>query len=101
MRHSVLVMINYDIYYNIIGKLIDLIGKLPIDVNEMNIDVMSLSAHKIYGPVGCGALYIRRKPRVRVEPIQSGGGQERGIRSGTIPTSLVVGFGKACDVAFE
>jgi len=77
------------------------LGKIPIDVNEMNIDLMSLSGHKIYGPKGIGAIYIRRKPRVRVEPIQSGGGQERGIRSGTLPTSLVVGFGKACEVALE
>jgi cysteine desulfurase len=77
------------------------LGKVPIDVNAMNIDLMSLSGHKIYGPKGIGALYIRRKPRIRVEPIQSGGGQERGLRSGTLPTSLVVGFGKACEVASE
>jgi cysteine desulfurase len=77
------------------------LGKVPIDVNAMNIDLMSLSGHKIYGPKGIGALYIRRKPRIRVEPIQSGGGQERGLRSGTLPTSLVVGFGKACEVALE
>jgi len=67
----------------------------------MNIDLMSLSGHKIYGPKGVGAIYLRRRPRVRVEPIQSGGGQERGIRSGTVPTSLVVGFGKACEVAMK
>jgi cysteine desulfurase len=77
------------------------LGKLPIDVNELNIDVMSMSGHKIYGPTGVGAVYIRRKPRVRVEPVQSGGGQERGIRSGTIPTALAVGFGKACEIATE
>jgi len=77
------------------------LGKVPIDVNAMNIDIMSVSGHKIYGPKGIGAVYIRRKPRVRVDPLQSGGGQERGIRSGTLPTSLVVGFGKACEVAFE
>jgi len=77
------------------------IGKIPMDVNTMNIDLMSISGHKIYGPKGIGAIYIRRKPRVRVEPIQSGGGQERGIRSGTLPTSLIVGFGKACEVAME
>lgn len=77
------------------------LGKLPIDVNEMNIDLMSLSGHKIYGPTGVGALYLRRKPRVRVEPVQSGGGQERGIRSGTVPTALAVGFGKACEVAMQ
>lgn len=70
------------------------VGKLPMDVNKMNIDLMSISGHKIYGPKGIGALYIRRRPRVRVEPIQSGGGQERGMRSGTVPTPLVVGLGK-------
>eukprot|EP01124_Arcella_intermedia_P003230 TRINITY_DN1175_c0_g1_i1.p1 TRINITY_DN1175_c0_g1~~TRINITY_DN1175_c0_g1_i1.p1 ORF type:complete len:465 (-),score=83.60 TRINITY_DN1175_c0_g1_i1:57-1337(-) len=77
------------------------LGKVAIDVNAMNIDLMSVSGHKIYGPKGVGAIYIRRKPRVRVEPIQSGGGQERGIRSGTLPANLVVGFGKACEVAAE
>jgi len=65
----------------------------------MNIDLMSISAHKLYGPKGVGAIYIRRKPRVRVEPVQSGGGQERGIRSGTLPTHLCVGFGKACEIS--
>ncbi|CAG0894574.1 unnamed protein product [Cyprideis torosa] len=75
------------------------VGKVPIDVNSMNIDLMSISGHKIYGPKGVGALYIRRRPRVRVEPIQSGGGQERNIRSGTVPTPLVVGLGKACEIA--
>lgn len=74
------------------------IGKIPLNVNEMNIDLMSISGHKIYGPKGIGAIYIRRRPRVRVEPIQSGGGQERGIRSGTVPTPLVVGLGKACEL---
>ncbi|XP_076374206.1 nfs1 cysteine desulfurase isoform X3 [Tachypleus tridentatus] len=75
------------------------VGKIPLDVNEMNIDLMSISGHKIYGPKGVGALYIRRRPRVRVEPLQSGGGQERGMRSGTVPTPLVVGLGAACHVA--
>lgn len=70
------------------------VGKVPLDVNKMNIDLMSISGHKLYGPKGVGALFIRRRPRVRVEPIQSGGGQERGMRSGTVPTALVVGFGK-------
>lgn len=69
------------------------IGKIPIDVNEMKIDLMSISGHKIYGPKGVGAIYVRRRPRVRVEPIQSGGGQERGLRSGTVPTPLAVGLG--------
>lgn len=74
-------------------------GKIPIDVNKMNIDLMSISGHKIYGPKGVGALYVRRRPRVRVEAIQSGGGQERGIRSGTVPTPLAVGIGAACEIA--
>ncbi len=65
----------------------------------MNIDLMSMSGHKLYGPKGIGALYIRRKPRVRVEALQSGGGQERGIRSGTLPTALIAGFGKACSIS--
>ena len=76
-------------------------GKIPIDVEEMNIDLMSISGHKIYGPKGVGALYVRRKPRVRLEPLFSGGGQERGIRSGTLPTPLIVGFGKAASIAKE
>jgi len=75
------------------------VGKIPVDVNKMNIDLMSISGHKIYGPKGVGALYIRRRPRVRVEPIQNGGGQERGLRSGTVPTPLVVGLGAACELA--
>ncbi|PIK39137.1 putative cysteine desulfurase, mitochondrial [Apostichopus japonicus] len=72
------------------------VGKVPVDVNEMKIDLMSISGHKLYGPKGIGALYVRRRPRVRVEPLQSGGGQERGMRSGTLPAPLVVGFGAAC-----
>jgi len=75
------------------------LGKIPLDVDDMNIDLMSMSGHKIYGPKGIGAIFIRRKPRVRVEPLQSGGGQERGIRSGTLPTALIAGFGKACEIA--
>ena len=75
------------------------VGKVPLSVNDMNIDLMSISGHKIYGPKGIGAIYIRRRPRVRVEAIQSGGGQERGIRSGTLPAPLVVGLGKACEIA--
>ncbi|XP_072748791.1 cysteine desulfurase [Anoplolepis gracilipes] len=75
------------------------IGKLPIDVNTMNIDLMSISGHKLYGPKGIGALYVRRRPRVRVEPLQSGGGQERGMRSGTVPAPLAVGLGAACELA--
>jgi len=75
------------------------VGKIPLDVNKMNIDLMSISGHKIYGPKGVGALYVRRRPRVRVDPIMSGGGQERGLRSGTVPTPLAVGLGAACELA--
>lgn len=78
-----------------------MLGKMPIDVNDMKIDVMSLSSHKIYGPKGMGALYIRRRPRVRMEALFSGGGQERGLRSGTLPHQLCVGFGAACEIAGE
>lgn len=76
-----------------------MLGKLPIDVDAMKIDLMSMSSHKIYGPKGIGALYVRRRPRVRLEPIMSGGGQERGLRSGTLPHFLCVGFGQACAIA--
>lgn len=76
-----------------------MLGKLPIDVNDMKIDLMSMSSHKIYGPKGIGGLYVRRRPRVRLEPIFSGGGQERGLRSGTLPHALCVGFGAACELA--
>ncbi len=72
-------------------------GKIPLDV--AGIDLMSLSAHKLYGPKGVGALYVRRRPRVRIAPLFSGGGQERGLRSGTLPTPLIVGFGTACRLA--
>lgn len=75
------------------------VGKVPINVNDANIDLMSISGHKLYGPKGIGALYVRRRPRVRIEPLQSGGGQERGLRSGTVPTPLCVGFGAACEIA--
>ena len=71
------------------------LGKVPVDVNEMKIDLMSISGHKFYGPKGIGALYVRRRPRVRMEPIINGGGQERGLRSGTLPTPLIVGIGEA------
>jgi cysteine desulfurase len=74
-------------------------GKIPLDVNEMNIDLMSISGHKLYGPKGVGAAYVRRRPRVRLEPIISGGGQERGLRSGTLPTALAVGLGEAARIA--
>ncbi|KAI0601264.1 cysteine desulfurase [Biscogniauxia sp. FL1348] len=77
------------------------VGKIPLDVNAMQIDLMSISSHKIYGPKGIGACYVRRRPRVRLEPIISGGGQERGLRSGTLAPPLVVGFGEACRIAKE
>lgn len=76
-------------------------GKIPLDVEEMNIDLMSISGHKIYGPKGIGALFVRRRPRVRLEPLITGGGQERGMRSGTLPTPQVVGFGEAARIAKE
>uniref|UniRef100_A0A672SVX1 Cysteine desulfurase n=2 Tax=Sinocyclocheilus grahami TaxID=75366 RepID=A0A672SVX1_SINGR len=75
------------------------VGKIPINVNDCKVDLMSISGHKIYGPKGVGALYVRRRPRVRIEPLQNGGGQERGLRSGTVPTPLVVGLGAACEIA--
>jgi cysteine desulfurase len=74
------------------------IGKIPLDVDKLNIDLMSISGHKIYGPKGVGAMYIRRKPRVRMEPLINGGGQERGLRSGTLPPHLVIGLGEACAI---
>jgi cysteine desulfurase len=75
-------------------------GKVPLDVEEMGVHLLSLSAHKMYGPKGIGALYVRsRNPRVRPEPLLDGGGHERGLRSGTLPVPSVVGFGKACELA--
>jgi cysteine desulfurase len=75
------------------------VGKIPIDVQAMAIDLLSISGHKLYGPKGIGALYVRRRPRVRLEPLFDGGGQERGFRSGTLPTPLCVGLGEACRIA--
>jgi len=75
------------------------VGKVPLNVNDAKIDLMSISGHKIYGPKGVGALYVRRRPRVRLEAQMSGGGQERGLRSGTVPAPLVVGLGAACAIA--
>ncbi len=74
-------------------------GKIPLDVEAMRIDLMSISGHKIYGPKGIGALYLRRRPRVRLLPLIDGGGQERGLRSGTLPTPLCIGLGRAAALA--
>jgi len=74
-------------------------GKIPLDVREMKIDLMSISGHKIYGPKGIGALFVGKKPRVRLKPLFTGGGQERSMRSGTVPTPLVVGLGAAAAIA--
>lgn len=76
-------------------------GKTPIDVEAMYVDMMSFSAHKIYGPKGIGALYVRRKPRVRIEAQMHGGGHERGMRSGTLPTHQIVGMGEAFKLGFK
>ncbi len=78
------------------------VGKIPVDVEAMGIDLLSCTAHLMYGPKGVGALYVRRKaPRVRIAPLFDGGGHERGMRSGTLPVPLIVGFGKAAEIARE
>jgi cysteine desulfurase len=78
------------------------VGKIPVDVEKMGIDLLSCTAHKIYGPKGIGALYVRRRnPRVRLAPMIDGGGHERGARSGTVPVALAVGFGRAAELCRE
>jgi len=74
-------------------------GKIPLDATGWGVDLLSLSGHKVYGPKGVGALFVRRRPRVRLAPLFSGGGQERGLRSGTLPAPLIVGLGEACRIA--
>jgi cysteine desulfurase len=74
-------------------------GKIPVDLAGWKVDLGSISGHKLYGPKGIGALFVRRRPRVRLAPLFSGGGQERGWRSGTLPTPLIVGLGEACRLA--
>lgn len=76
-------------------------GKLPLDMSTMKVDLLSISAHKMYGPKGIGVLYVRRKPRVRLEAQMHGGGHERGMRSGTLPTHQIVGMGEAARIAKE
>ncbi len=74
-------------------------GKIPIDLQKLKVDLLTVTAHKVYGPKGIGALYVRRKPRVRIEPQIHGGGHERGLRSGTLPTHQIVGMGEAFRIA--
>jgi len=74
-------------------------GKIPIDLQKLKVDLLTVTAHKVYGPKGVGALYVRRKPRVRIEPQIHGGGHERGLRSGTLPTHQIVGMGEAFRIA--
>ena len=77
------------------------VGKIPVDVEALKVDLLSMSAHKVYGPKGIGALFVRRKPRVRLEAQMHGGGHERGMRSGTLPTHQIVGMGEAFRIAKE
>lgn len=75
------------------------VGKIPVDLQDLKVDLLSISAHKMYGPKGIGALFVRRKPRIRIEAQIHGGGHERGMRSGTLPTHQIVGFGEAANIA--
>src|SRR5271154_4548028 len=85
------------VFFHVDG--VQAVGKVPVDVNRDNIDMLSMSAHKLYGPKGVGALYVRRRnPRVQLAAILDGGGHERGMRSGTLNVTGVVGFGKACEL---
>ncbi|MCH7685122.1 MAG: aminotransferase class V-fold PLP-dependent enzyme [Planctomycetes bacterium] len=78
------------------------VGKVPVDLSSLPVDLLSLTAHKMYGPKGVGALYVRRgEPQIKIEPLFDGGGHENRIRSGTLPVPLIVGFGKACELAGE
>jgi len=77
------------------------LGRIPVDVNAWHVDLLSLTGHKLYGPKGCGALYVRKKPKVQVHPLLVGGGQERGLRSGTTNVPGVVGLGAACALAVD
>ena len=77
------------------------VGKIPLDMQALKVDLLSISAHKMYGPKGIGALYVRRKPRIRLEAQMHGGGHERGMRSGTLATHQIVGMGEACRIAKE
>jgi cysteine desulfurase len=77
------------------------LGRIPLDVGAIRADLLSISGHKVYGPKGIGALYVRRRPRARLAPLFSGGGQERGLRSGTLPAPLIVGLGEACRIAAQ
>ena len=85
------------VYFHVDGA--QSLGKLPVDMEQLPVDLFSISAHKMYGPKGIGALYVRRKPRARIEAQIHGGGHERGMRSGTLPTHQIVGLGAAAAVA--
>ncbi|WWO96567.1 MAG: IscS subfamily cysteine desulfurase [Candidatus Dasytiphilus stammeri] len=89
----------YNVIYHVDGT--QSVGKLPIDLRIIKVDLLSFSAHKIYGPKGIGVLYVRRKPRIRLEAQIHGGGHQRGMRSGTLPVHQIVGIGEACRIAKE